>query len=196
MRPQFGLHQDAEFGLQAIQKTAHRAWIVIGQIGVPEIRDGQRRRPRRAARGCGCEIQRMGGEMCGEIFNQRGGGIDLADRHRMQPDTPDRRRRAAIAETRRPAAQITPIAQAAPQQMQRQQRQNAIGQQAIRGHSPVQSRGVRNSAANRASRLSGSGCQALFQAVSGGREPKMHSTRPPDCRPNRVPRSYSRLNSA
>jgi len=60
--------------------------------------------------------------------------------------------------------------------------------------SPSQSRGTRN-CANFASSLSASGWNPYSQRTNGGRLIRIDSVRPPDCRPNKVPRSNTRLNS-
>jgi hypothetical protein len=58
-----------------------------------------------------------------------------------------------------------------------------------------QSRGRRKSEYKRASGVPGSGCQLYSHRTSGGSDIRMDSVRPPDCRPNEVPRSYTKLNS-
>jgi hypothetical protein len=58
-----------------------------------------------------------------------------------------------------------------------------------------QSRGRRKSEYKRASGVPASGCQLYSQRTSGGSDIRIDSVRPPDCRPNEVPRSYTRLNS-
>ena len=58
-----------------------------------------------------------------------------------------------------------------------------------RAQSGSQSRGARNSRRNASSGSSGSGSGRYAQAARGGRDIRIDSVRPPDCRPKRVPRS-------
>ena len=62
-------------------------------------------------------------------------------------------------------------------------------------NSRSQSRGRRKSAYKRASGVPACGCQSYSQRASGGSDIRIDSVRPPDCSPNDVPRSYTRLNS-
>lgn len=59
----------------------------------------------------------------------------------------------------------------------------------------TQSRGTRKSVYNFSSALPASGCQSYRHLTSGGSDIRIDSVRPPDCRPNKVPRSQTRLNS-
>ena len=52
-----------------------------------------------------------------------------------------------------------------------------------------QSLGFRKTSYNSASGEPGSGCQSYSQWAAGGMDIRIDSVRPPDCRPNRVPRS-------
>lgn len=60
----------------------------------------------------------------------------------------------------------------------------------------IQSLSVKYSVYSRASSVPGSGCQSYSQRTCGGRDISIDSMRPtPDCKPNIVPRSITRLNS-
>ncbi len=60
--------------------------------------------------------------------------------------------------------------------------------------SHAHSRGAASASSSRASSDPSSGCTLYLQAISGGADTMIDSTRPPS-RPNLTPRSYSRLNS-
>ncbi len=65
----------------------------------------------------------------------------------------------------------------------------------LKAQSYTQSRGFRNNSCNSASAEPSFGCQLYSQLTEGGIDIRIDSVRPPDCRPNNVPRSYIRLNS-
>ncbi len=87
VRPQLGLQDQRQTGLEVPKKTADAARHVVRQIDMVHVIAPQRAHPLRAGRGDGGDDPADVRALCTQCIDQRCSRIDLAHRHRMQPYT-------------------------------------------------------------------------------------------------------------
>ena len=130
--PDFRLHDDGDARAELVEEMPHGAGRVVGQIdmadavfpdGARTLRTGRRRRRHQ---------HRQLRITPAQAIEQGRGGIDLAHRHRMQPQAFGQPGLAVHGETLVPAAPVGALAAPAPEQVHERQRYQQAHRQRVR----------------------------------------------------------------
>ena len=117
VRPQLGFHDQRQRRAEMVEEAADRTRQVVRQVDVGDRIAPQGAHALGTGRGDGGDHQAQVRSQLAQSVHQGSSGIDLADRHRMQPQ---RRRRAALRIVRvalAPAMEVRALAEAAPDQV-------------------------------------------------------------------------------
>ena len=170
VRPQLGLHDDAERGPEVCDEPAHRPGEVVRQERERgEVAVEARRRFATGRRHVGDE-QRVIGISSTQRPYERLRGPRLAEGDRVDPDERTAGRRAISAEALGDVLPVSRLLAPAPPQPQRQQRQREVQDDAVQGAQHHASRGATSASAASTSATEGAAPASPRNAI--GPEPR------------------------
>ena len=147
VRPQFGFHDQRRMRPVVREETTDRTGQVVRQVDVIYLVTPQRAHALGAGRRDRGDQQPQVGTAAPQCVHQRHRGVDLADRHRVQPQRAAPRGVAIHRVALRPALEICRLAEAAPDQVVDRDRRQQVqrdrvqaAQQALDGIFPHRGR--------------------------------------------------------